>query len=365
MNIGDREILIWLNSLNIGNYNISKLIQIFPNLGDLWYIDKMKLENMNLFSQANVDKIFKNRNLAYLEKLFLKIEGEGVEILTLLDQSYPRNLMDLEDKPNVIWSKGSIIEEDNLAIGIVGSRKSTNYGKWAAEKFSRELVQLGITVVSGLANGIDTIAHRSALENGGRTIAVLGTGIDKVYPSKNKGLYREIEGNGAVITEFPLGTQPFAYNFPQRNRIISGLSLGILVIEAQEKSGTLITASHAANQGRDVFALPGNINSIFSQGTNRLIRDGAIPLVDIDNVLEEIYQLSQLKRDNTVKNKVNPDDFSDLEIRVINCIQEEAIHCDEISYKTGIDIGELMSILTILELKGIVRELSGRIFTIL
>ena len=147
MNIGDREILIWLNSLNIGNYNISKLIQIFPNLGDLWYIDKMKLENMNLFSQANVDKIFKNRNLAYLEKLFLKIEGEGVEILTLLDQSYPRNLMDLEDKPNVIWSKGSIIEEDNLAIGIVGSRKSTNYGKWAAEKFSRELVQLGITVV--------------------------------------------------------------------------------------------------------------------------------------------------------------------------------------------------------------------------
>ncbi len=364
MDIDDRDILIWLSSLNIGNHNISKLVDEFPDLIDLWYSKKEKLESINRLNYPIINKILKNRNEDYLSKLLDTIEAQDIRIITLLDENYPKHLLHIDDKPNVIYMKGDILEKDNLAIGIVGSRKSTSYGKWGAEKFTKELVKMGITIISGLANGIDTIAHKTTLENDGRTIAVLGTGIDKIYPAKNKQLYKDIQSNGAVITEFSLGTQPLAYNFPQRNRIISGLSLGIIVIEAQEKSGSLITATHASNQGRSVFALPGNINSLFSKGTNKLIRDGARPLLEIDDILEEIYELRELKNQNIVKDNLNLDDFSEIEIKIINCIESQPTHCDEISYKTGINISELNSILTILELKGIVQELSGRIFTI-
>lgn len=364
MDICERDILIWLSSLSIGNHNIAKLIDEFPNLIDLWYSKKDKLESIGKFNYPVINKILKNNNENYLQSLLGRLESENIKTITILDENYPESLLYIEDKPNVIYMKGNIFEEDYLAISIVGSRKSTSYGKWAAEKFSKELVDMGITIVSGLASGIDTIAHRTALDNNGRTIAVLGTGIDKIYPAKNKELYKAIESSGAVITEFPIGTEPFAYNFPQRNRIISGLSLGIIVIEAQEKSGSLITATHASNQGKDVFALPGNINSIFSKGTNKLIRDGARPLLEIEDIIEEIYELRQLKNKNIIKDKINLDDFSETEIKIINCLQIEPTHCDAISYKTGIDIWELNSILTILELKGIVTELSGRIFTI-
>lgn len=364
MDICERDILIWLSSLGIGNHNIRKLIDEFPNLMDLWYSKKEKLEGIGKFNYPIINKILKNRNKDYLKCLLDNIESKNIKIITILDENYPKHLLYIDDKPNVIYMKGEILEEDNLAISIVGSRKSTSYGKWAAEKFSKELVELGVTIISGLANGIDTIAHRTALENNGRTIAVLGTGIDKTYPARNKQLYKDIEDSGAVITEFPIGTQPFAYNFPQRNRIISGLSLGIIVIEAQEKSGSLITATHASNQGKDVFALPGNINSVFSQGTNRLIRDGARPLLEIDDIIEEIYELKELKNKNIINKKVNLDSFSEIEIKIIDCLKMQPAHCDEISYKTGISISELNSMLTILELKGIIKELSGRIFAI-
>lgn len=364
MNICERDILIWLNSINIGNHNITKLIEEFPNLIDVWYSKKEKLESINRFNYPIINKIIKNRNIDYVNNLSETLESQNIKTITILDKNYPSNILYIDDRPNVIYMKGDILNEDNLAIAIVGSRKSTSYGKWAAEKFCKELVEMGITIISGLANGIDTIAHRTALENGGRTIAVLGTGIDKVYPLKNKGLYKEITKSGAVITEFPLNTDPFAYNFPQRNRIISGLSLGIIVVEAQEKSGSLITATHASNQGRDVFAVPGNINSLFSKGTNKLIKDGVRPLLEVEDILEEIYELRELKNQKIVKTKINSDDFSEIEIRIINCIKEHPIHCDEIAYKTEINISELNSILTILELKGIVKELAGSIFTI-
>lgn len=364
LDICERDILIWLNSINIGNHNISKLIDGFPNLIDIWYSSKEKLETISRLNYPVVNKIIKNRNIDYLNKLLNTIKSNDIKVITVLDENYPKYLMNIDDKPNVLYMKGDILEEDNLAIAIVGSRKSTSYGKWAAEKFCKELVEMGITIISGLANGIDTVAHKTSLENGGRTIGVLGTGIDKTYPMRNKELYKDIAKNGAVITEFPLGTKPFAYNFPQRNRIISGLSLGIIVIEAQEKSGSLITASHASNQGKDVFALPGNINSLFSKGTNKLIRDGARPLLEVEDILEEIYELRQLKSQKIVKTKVNEDDFSDVEIKIINCIKDQPTHCDQIAYKTGINISELNSILTILELKGIIKELSGRVFTI-
>ena len=364
MNICERDVLIWLNAIGIANYNISKFADAFPDLLDLWYCKRRDLEKLNIFNTTLIDKLFKNKNEDSLKRVLHDIDVKEIKVVTFLDEEYPSHLIHINDKPNVIYMKGHIYKSDDMSISIVGSRKSTSYGRWATEKICKELVEIGITIVSGLASGVDTIAHRTALENDGRTIAVLGTGIDRIYPSKNKGLYKDVTESGAVITEFPLDTEPFAYNFPQRNRIISGISLGTVIIEAQEKSGSLITASHASNQGKDVFAVPGNINSLFSRGTNKLIKDGARPLLEIDDILEEIYEFRELKNKMTVKAKVNPDDFSQTEIKVINCIEKQPIHCDEISYKTGINISELNSILTILELKGIIKETSSRVFAI-
>ena len=255
------------------------------------------------------------------------------------------------------------MEEDSLSIGIVGSRKATSYGKWACEKFSKELVKMGVTIVSGLALGIDTVAHKTAIKEGGRTIAVLGNGIDIVYPKNNKELYADIINNGMILTEFPLKTPPLAYNFPQRNRIIAGLSLGIIVIEAKEKSGSLITAHLALDQGKDVFALPGNINSLYSKGTNKLIKDGARPLLDIEDIIEEISQL-QVKISQDKKSKIDYTDLSEVEIKIVDTLKEGPLHSDLIAYKTGLDISAVISIITILELKGIIKELTSRTFTL-
>lgn len=364
MIILERDILIWLSSLNIGNSNITKILHAFPNLIDFWNAKDERIQLINSLNRPIKDKIIKNKNVVDIKKAIMEIKELNVDVITVFDHNYPNRLREVYDKPNVLYTKGKLKKEDNMAIAIVGSRKSTSYGKWAAEKFSKELTNIGITIISGLASGIDSVAHRTALENNGRTIGVLGNGINVIYPKKNKDLYSEMEKEGVVLTEFPIGTEPLAYNFPQRNRIISGMSLGIIVIEAQEKSGSLITATHALDQGKDVFALPGNINSLFSKGTNKLIKDGARPLLEIDDILEEIYELKELQNKNKIKDKLSTLDYSDTEIKIIELIEKGPTHCDEIVYKTGLNISNVTSILTILELKGIVKELSGGIFTI-
>lgn len=362
MDISQREVLIWLNSLGIGNSNIDKVLYYFNDLLDLWNAENKEIRLMNGVTNKVKEKIINNRKNEYLKRLFLNIKKMNIKILTIYDENYPKRLRNIDYNPKVIYLKGKIVEEDNLAIALVGSRKATNYGKWACEKFTKELTNLGITIISGLANGIDTVAHKTALNNGGRTIGVLGNGIDVVYPKQNLSLYREMEKSGAIISEFPLKTPPFAYNFPQRNRIISGMSMGVIVIEAQEKSGSLITASHASEQGKDVFALPGNINSIFSAGTNKLIRDGARPLLELDDILEEIYELKQLKEKEKTNNSLDYSNFSDTEIKILKLLEEGPMHCDSISYRTNLNISQVNSILTILELKGTIKELSGRMF---
>ncbi len=366
MSLSQRDILIWLNSLEIGNSNIIKIIDYFNDLLDLWNAENKQIESMKTIRNKVKQKIINNRNDQYLKKLFLNIEENNIKVITTYDENYPRRLRYIDYNPKVIYMKGDILKEDEFAIALVGSRKATSYGKWACEKFTKELTDLGITIISGLANGIDAIAHRTALENHGRTIAVLGNGIDVVYPKRNVSLYNEIERSGAIISEFPLGTSPFAYNFPQRNRIISGMSMGVVVIEAQEKSGSLITATHALEQGKDVFALPGNINSIFSSGTNKLIKDGARPLLEIDDIIEEIYELRELKEKNMSNNKntIDYSEYSETEIKILKILEEGPMHCDSISYRTNLDISNIISILTILELKGVIRELSGRVFSL-
>ena len=270
-----RELLIWLHSLNIGNNIIRRLETYFGDFNTLWECNDKEINNIKNLKDNIKLKIVQTKNIDYIESLFSTINKNAIDITTIYDEIYPERLKYIHDYPMVLYKKGKIKEEDQLSIGIVGSRKATSYGKWACEKFTKELVKMGVTIVSGLALGIDAIAHNIALEENGRTIAVLGNGIDTVYPKKNLSLYNEIEKAGVIISEFPLGTPPLSYNFPLRNRIISGLSLGIIIIEAKEKSGSLITATHALEQGKEVFALPGNINSIFSQGTNKLIKDGA------------------------------------------------------------------------------------------
>lgn len=360
--ISERYVLIWLNNLGISNLKIESLRAHYSDLRDIWNTRKETLASLNILSLDQIERIISTRNNNYLDRLLLKIEEDNINVITIADKNYPKSLNNIYNKPMVIYTKGDYREEDTLSIGIVGSRKATAYGKWACEKFTKELANLGVTIISGLATGIDSVAHKTAIDAGGRTIGVLGNGIDKIYPKNNLNLYKEVAEYGCIMTEFPFGTEPLNYNFPQRNRIISGLSLGIVVIEAKEKSGSLITAHHALEQGKDVFALPGNINSIYSGGTNKLIKDGAKPLLDIDDIIEEIYELQA----NKVTKKKESLDYSSLsedEIRIMRIILDGPVHIDTIVLKSGINISNVMSIVTILELKGMIKELSSRLFS--
>lgn len=359
----NRETLIWLNNIKIGNRAVEKVLKYFKNISDIWQANSSEIMSIKGITEEIKKRIIFHRNLNQLDEVLGKINELGINVITVLDENYPINLRYVYDNPMVLYCKGDFIEEDNLSIAIVGSRKATAYGKWASEKFSHELAKLGITVISGMAKGIDTCAHKGALNGNGRTVAILGSGIDVIYPKSNKDLYNEISQNGVVVSEFPIGTEPYATNFPLRNRIISGISLGVIVIEATEKSGSLITAEHAMEQGKEVFAVPGNINSMFSRGTNTLIKDGAKIVLDIEDILEEIYELKE-KLTSMQEKDASYSDLSIIEMKIVNCLKEKPTHCDNIVYMTGLDISTVNSTLTILELKGIVKELQGRIYTL-
>lgn len=361
MQYGKRDTLIWLNQLGILSDKITKLESYLGDIREIHELDKEYLIDINILSKALQSKLKTSNFEIDVQAEKDKAKDLGIKIITDLDKDYPHKLQSIGDKPRVIYQKGSYIDDDNLSIAIVGSRKVTAYGKWASEKFAKELANIGVTVISGLAHGVDRVAHLSALEAGGRTIAILGNGIDIIYPKTNRNIYKDIPNNGCLISEFPLGAEPLNYHFPMRNRIISGLSLGVIVIEAQEKSGSLITSSHAINQGKDVFAVPGNINSLYSKGTNLLIRDGAIPLLDIDDILREIDEL-KIKKINKKFEDVLNISLSESEKKIVNELKTGPLHCDIISLNTGMDIQTVISIIMILEMKSVVREMGSRVF---
>lgn len=277
----------------------------------------------------------------------------AIKTISLLDNEYPKNLRTIDDLPPVLFVRGEIRNEDANALAIIGTRTATQYGKAVAEKFAFELATNGITIVSGLARGIDTKAHIGALKAKGRTIAVLGCGIDIYYPRENRNLYAEIAKNGAVITEFNLGTQPWAYNFPKRNRIISGLALGVLAIEAKSISGVFNTVQWAADQGRDVFAIPGDIRSKASEGTNQLIKDGAKPVSTSQEILE--YLGFAVKK---IEKQAIP--LSEKEQKILEVINTEPLYVDQIAEITKQDIPSLLTTLLDLEMKGLVNQLPGK-----
>lgn len=286
------------------------------------------------------------------EEEIKKADRHGASIVTMADKEYPRNLLNIYDPPPYLYVKGCLNGEEK-SIAVVGSRFATTYGKMVTEGISRDLARNGFAVISGMARGIDTSAHKGALSAGGRTIAVLGSGIDVIYPPENKGLYEEICETGAVISEFPMGTGPLSENFPARNRIISGISKGVVIVEASLKSGSLITATCAAEQGREVFAVPGNINSKASKGANKLIKDGAKLVEDVGDILDEFPSVSPASG--------MPENLTKEETSLMDLLTEPT-HIDNIAELSGMDVRSVSAILLDMELGGLVRQLPGMVF---
>ncbi len=293
--------------------------------------------------------------------------------ITIEDADYPKNLRNIYDPPKQLYVNGTLLERDEMAVAIVGSRRASLYGTETGERLGYELASRGVTVVSGMAIGIDSSAHRGALKAKGRTIAVLGSGHGHVYPPQNKGLYESIEASGAVMTEYEDGMEPLAFNFPRRNRIISGLSLGVVVVEAARNSGALITADFAAEQGRTVFAVPGKVSSGTSSGTNALIKDGARLVQSVDDILEElnIVEIEPLRGDerDKVERKISArtkayiyNSLTDDERNIYKILSDEPVYIDEISDKSGLNSARASKVLLDLELKKLIKELPGKQF---
>jgi DNA processing protein len=284
----------------------------------------------------------------------------GVRIVPFIDPCYPARLRAIADPPPLLYIKGEISAADEKAVAIVGSRSASDYGRKVARNICRGLASLGFTVVSGMARGIDGTAHESALDGGGRTIAVLGSGVDRIYPPEHEGLAERIARRGAVISELPLGARPVAFNFPARNRLISGLSLGVVVVEATEKSGSLITAAHALEQNREIFAVPGEVGSSRSRGAHRLIRQGAKLVENAEDIIEEIAP--QLVRPESASRRqpVLPENCSDDTRKIFGLLQERILQIDEVIETSGLSSAQVSQILLELELQGFLRQLPGK-----
>lgn len=367
----ERDILIWLNNLDgMNNRNIEKLMDYFDDIRDIWGLKNSKINSLQISDRAK-KSIVDSRSLEFLDEIKENAKVKNIEIATIKDRNYPQRLKNIPDPPKVLYIKGSLIKKDLNSIAVVGTRKPTPYGIYAVEKLVSELSEYGITIISGMATGIDTYAHLTSLKQDNRTIAVLGTGADTVYPSHNRNLYNKIVKNGAVISEFPLGTKGLPYHFPQRNRIISGLSLGTLVIEAEERSGTLITVTHSLEQGKDVFAVPGCINSSFSRGTNSLIRDGAKLVEKAEDIIEEIIELKDIENNSDndyYKNQCDKSDLysglSDDEKVILKKIKRSPVTIDQLARSKEMNIAKLNGIITVLEMKGKVKRIGGNKLTV-
>lgn len=284
-----------------------------------------------------------------------------IEILERDGENYPERLSEIYDPPSILFCQGKILPADNISVAIVGTRHASNYGTKTAEHLARGLSMAGVTIVSGLARGIDSAAHRGALESGGRTIAVLGGGHLKMYPPEHKDLARQICGQGAVVTESLPGSSPKSGSFPRRNRIVTGLSLGVIVVEAADRSGALISARLAMEQGREVFAVPGRIDNRTSRGCHRLIRDGAKLVENVDDVLEELGPMAtptKLDNETTIRRPAELK-LTEQESKVLNAISSEATQFDVIVEQTGLPPARVLSTISILEMRRLIRRISG------
>ncbi len=326
------------------------------------YVDLMEVEGIN----QKLAKRIVNENL---EKKFLKkaelqislLERFDARIITFWDEEYPYYLRKIYDPPIFLFIKGELRKEDEKSFAVVGTRNPTQYGKKVTEKIVNELLDYDVTIVSGLARGIDTIAHSTTLQKNGRTIAVLGSGLDIIYPSENRKLFKAISEKGCLISEYLFGTQPDAMNFPKRNRIISGLTLGTIIIETDITGGAMITGKYALDQNREVFAVPGNIDIKQSRGTNFLIQRGQAKLVTNANDVIEEFGSRFIKKDIQTK-KLDLSSLNIFESKIYNIIDSEPIHIDLISEKAELTTSECLVHLLSLEFKGLIKSLPGKYF---
>lgn len=294
-----------------------------------------------------------------VEKQIKDTEKKKMQIISYDDPRYPEVLKEIDGAPIVLYMKGEYHPDDRYGIAVVGSRKHTTYGEVVTRKISGELASAGFTIVSGMARGIDTLSHTSALSSGGRTIAVLGSGLDVYYPAENKGLMGKIADSGCVISEFPPGTMPHRENFPRRNRLISGLSMGVLVVEATADSGSLITAGYAVEQNKEIFAVPGSIFSENSEGTNRLIKQGAKIVLQTNDIIEELAPV--LRGFIKIQDRKTAD-MSAEEGTVCATLTREPKHIDIVARETKLPVHKTLELLLSLELKGVVKQTNGKRF---
>lgn len=350
LDVNDRKALLSLSLLpNIGNGTLKAIYDEGLGFQEAWR-DPDVLAAKGIMSKTNCQRLGDLKRDICPDMLFEKMEREGISILTRWDDDYPSRLEHLHDVPALLYIRGCASLLDRDMVAVVGARKATVYGKRVAQELGKTLGEIGITVISGLARGIDSSAHRGAIANLGSTIAVLGSGVDVVYPRENEELYREIMEKGLIISEFPPGTKPEPRNFPRRNRIIAALAYAVVVVEAGEKSGALITADLALEMGREVWAVPGPITSPQSVGTNRLIRDGAMVMLDPADIVRS------LKPEATSVNKMKSQDLllTLEEEKVLLSLGQVPVNIDELKRETGISHGELSVILLNLEMKGII-----------
>jgi DNA processing protein len=338
----------------IGAVRLRTLLETFGDVCSAWNASPESLRAAGLSAKL-IQNLVQLRADISLEKVWDDIVAKDVQVLTWDDADYPTKLRELDNAPPVLYIRGKLLPEDEWAVAVVGTRRATAYGRQVSESVARTLAQSGVTVVSGLARGIDGFAHQAALDAGGRTLAVLGCGVDRNYPPEHRKLAERIMAQGALISDYPIGTPPDARNFPPRNRIISGLSLATLVVEASQKSGALITADFAMEQGRDVFAVPGNIMATQSKGPNRLIQQGAHPLLDPREILEAL-ELTMLVEHRQAR-VVLP--ANAVEAELFNLLGLEPMHVDEIRAQIKMPIEEVTATLAMMELKGMVRQVGG------
>ncbi len=352
-----RDIRYWVgfNKVSgIGAARLQALIDYFGDLETAWHASPHDLQQAGL-DRRSLSNLLQARSKLDLEAEMARLEQARVRVIVWDDPDYPRNLRQVYNAPPVLYVRGSLEVRDEWAVAVVGTRRASVYGKEAARLIATGLAQAGVTVVSGLAQGIDTVAHQACLEAGGRTIAVLGCGVDVIYPWPNTHLAAGIVEHGALLSEYALGTRPEAGNFPPRNRLISGLTLGTVVVEADLGSGALITADFAAEQGREVFAVPGSIFARTSRGTNRLIQQGAKMVCTVTDILEEL-NLTMVSQQAQAR-AVIPD--NETEALLLAHLSAEPMHVDELGRVVQLPIAQVSSTLALMELKGMVRQVGG------
>lgn len=360
------QLMYWIafsRVLGIGPVRFQMLLTFFQDdMASAWRASSTELGAAGL-DQRTINAFLQQRINIIPEQELEKLERLRIQVITWKDASYPPLLKKIEYAPPVLYICGTLTEDDRrYTMGIVGTRRMTSYGRQVTERFASELAAGKITVVSGLALGIDTVAHTTALDSGGRTLAVIASGLDVIYPAANYQLARRIveSGQGALVTAFPLGVNPEARNFPARNHLISGLSLGVLVTEAPNRSGALITASSALNQGREVFAVPNGIFSATSAGVNKLIQDGAHPVTSVQDILNSLnlYMVPE----HVETRVIVPE--NEEERTLLQQLSHEARHIDDIIRDTGLPTHTVTATLTVMELKGMIKQVGAMHYTL-